>query len=292
MSVIDYTRDRSLFWLKIYEEDGSTRLYANNTVKRLMDYFFPQLIDCSPTGWKPSANYPNIYNLWIPDNCMDLQMFDEFNIWAAKAHQHIWLGTNSYTNAYFNGSELDYCIAADWNFVFGTDKRTPVGEAEYQLKYQWPKGYVDEESCVEYAQLLIVAIMDCIQCLPFDPRNTVITTIPAVRTKQNKLSWLLAKKISNALEVPFIGLTLKYDKPQIKQQSIEDKVKIWRNIFSDGESLSLSSEIYDKNILIIDDLYQSGASIWCLAEFLKDACKAQNVLATTAVKSLRDGDNT
>lgn len=292
MAVIDYTKSRSLFWLKIFENDGSTSFSANNTVKRLMDYVFQQLIDCSPTGWRNSANYPGLYNLWIPDDCMDLQKLDAFKEWATQASQHIWLGTNNHTDSYFWGSELDFCVAADWNFSFDTSKRTPIGEAEYQLKYQWPKGYVDEESCVEYAQLLIEAIMDCIQCLPFAPRNTVITTIPAVRTKQNKLSWLLAKEISNVLEVPFIGLTLKYDKPQIKQQSIEDKVKIWRNIFSDGENLSLSSEIYNKNILIIDDLYQSGASIWCLAEFLRDVCKAQTVLATTAVKSLRDGDNT
>lgn len=292
MAVFDYTRDRSLFWLRIFDNDGSKNISANIMVKRLLDCFFPQLIDCGPIGWKPSDNYPGLYNLWIPDDCMDWQKFDELNIWAAQAHQHIWLGTNNHTNAYFIGSELDYCIAADWNFSFDTNNRTPVGEAEYQLKYQHPYGRVDEETCAKYTQLLITVIMDCIQCLPFDPRNTVVTTIPAVRAKQGKLAWFLAQEISGILHIPFIGLTLNYDKPQIKQQSVKDKVRIWRSIFSDRESLLLPPEIYNKSILIIDDLYQSGASIWCLAKFLKEKCWAQNVMAITAVKSLRDGDNT
>ena len=55
----------------------------------------------------------------------------------------------------------------------------------------------------------------------------------------------------------------------MKEQTIEDKIRIWRHIFTDGDMLEFSSNIRGTNILIIDDLYQSGASIWCFAEYLK-----------------------
>lgn len=42
---------------------------------------------------------------------------------------------------------------------------------------------------------------------------------------------------------------------------------------------------------VIDDLYQSGASIWCFAEYLKECCDARTVIAITPVKALKDGGN-
>ena len=69
-----------------------------------------------------------------------------------------------------------------------------------------------------------------------------------------------------------------------------DKIKIWREIYADPTRYILSCDIKGRNILIIDDLYQSGASVWCYAELLK-SLGANTVIAIAAVKSLKDGDN-
>ena len=47
----------------------------------------------------------------------------------------------------------------------------------------------------------------------------------------------------------------------------------------------------DKDVIIIDDLYQSGVSMWSYAKFLK-SLGAKRVMGISAVKSLRDSDNT
>lgn len=93
------------------------------------------------------------------------------------------------------------------------------------------------------------------------------------------------------IERPFIKATLKSEKPQMKEQTVEDKVRIWRKIFCNEDMLDFSDDILGANILIIDDLYQSGASIWCFAEYLKECCDARTVIAITPVKALKDGGN-
>ena len=46
----------------------------------------------------------------------------------------------------------------------------------------------------------------------------------------------------------------------------------------------------DKTVLIVDDLYQSGASMWTYAKYLK-SMGANKVIGLVAVKSQRDSDN-
>lgn len=287
-----YTRDRSQFWLGIFDnDDSSINISATNKVKYMIDYFFTELVDCSPKEWTPSKNRPNIQSLWIPDALMDWDQLELLKEWADQANQYIWLGTNRYTHDLFHGAELDYCVAADWNFSFEGKGRTAVGEAEYQLKYQFPKRIVTESARAKYASVLMQAITGCIQKFPYDLKRFVVTTIPSVENNQNKLSWQLARYVANHMGIPFIGVTLTRNKPQIKEQIVEDKIRIWREIYSDNAYLLLPQSILSKDILIIDDLYQSGASIWCFAEFLKKKCKARTVLAATSVKSVSDGDN-
>jgi phosphoribosylpyrophosphate synthetase len=52
----------------------------------------------------------------------------------------------------------------------------------------------------------------------------------------------------------------------------------------------LSDPVKKKTVLIVDDLYQSGTSIWAYAEYLK-FLGASKVFAIVSVKSLKDSDN-
>ena len=290
--MIEYKKTRSKFWLKIFDDEAThTNISANKMVMGLLQEISPHLISCSPKGWKESSNIPGNYNLWIPNDRMNWEALENVETWAERANQHIWLGTNKNTAPYFCGDEVDYCLAADWNIDLESQKRTFIGEAEYQLKYNLPKGLINKEDAHQYASLLTTAVLDCIACLPINLSNFVVVSIPATEEKQKKLAWKLAKHIAKKIERPFIKATLKSEKPQMKEQTVEDKVRIWRKIFCDEDMLDFSDDILGANILIIDDLYQSGASIWCFAEYLKECCDARTVIAITPVKALKDGGN-
>ena len=289
--MIEYKKTRSKFWLKIFDDEAThTNISANKMVMGLLQEISPHLISCSPKGWKESSNIPGNYNLWIPNDRMDWEALENVETWAERANQHIWLGTNKNTAPYFCGDEVDYCLAADWNIDLESQKRTIIGEAEYQLKYNLPKELINKEDAHQYASLLTTAVLDCIACLPINLSNFVVS-IPATEEKQKKLAWKLAKHVAKKIERPFIKATLKSEKPQMKEQTVEDKVRIWRKIFCDEDMLDFSDDILGANILIIDDLYQSGASIWCFAEYLKECCDARTVIAITPVKALKDGGN-
>ena len=285
-----YRRDRSQFYLKIYNNIDSITISANELSMNLMSSFFMDFTDCSPTGWKESSNYSDIYILWIPNNNLDSKLLEEVNLWAKKCNEHIWLSTNKYTNKYFRGTEIDFCIASDWNFYFDSYDYTECGEAEYQLKYRHSKGLVSGSKYDEYFSILRTALHSSIDCLPYNISSFLVTTIPAIAEKQCKLSWLLSEEIAQEYNSDFLTTTLNQDKPQIKQQTVDNKIKIWRNIYSNLANLHKSCDVRGRDILIVDDLYQSGASIWCYGEFLKNL-GANTVIAVTAVKSLRDGDN-
>ena len=289
----EYTKDRSKLWFRVFDDDD-INISANGMTKGLLKKVSPELIDYSPTRWKESKRYTDNFNLWIPYDRIDKSCLVELGRieeWAEQANQHIWLGTNSYTEDYFSGEEVDYCLAADWNMYFGTWKRTAIGEAEYQLKYNLPRGVLSNDDAAEFANTLASAICDCTACLPFDLSNFIVTAIPAVKANQNKLAWRLAKYTANEVGASFMQATLTQGKPQMKEKSVSDKIHIWRKILADKDALELSHTVEGEKILIVDDLYQSGASIWCFAEFLKENCGAKKVIAITSVKALKDGDN-
>ena len=250
------------------------------------------LVDCSPSGWKASQNYDGLFTLWIPYNRLDDELYEDFKEWACLSQTHLWLGTNKNTRNSFRGDEINYCMASDWNFDFGTQRRTAVGEAEYQLKYNYPKHLLTTEDAKQYSNELASAVLGCMECLPFDFRLFCVCAIPAVKQKQGKLAWQLTEHIAKTVGAPFVKVSLSIDKPQMKNLSIGQKVATWRNIYSNDSMIQIPNSLSGESVLIIDDLYQSGASVWCFAEYLKNHCGVKTVIAISSVKALNDGDNT
>ena len=72
--------------------------------------------------------------------------------------------------------------------------------------------------------------------------------------------------------------------------SIKEKIEIWEKIYYD-KGVILDNQIRGKNVIVVDDLYQSGATMWEYAKFLK-SLGARCVFGIVCVKSLRDSDNT
>ena len=283
-------RNRSKFWLRIHENDDHINISASRTAQALIQRVFPHFEMDSPRGWCQSRNYPDMYNLKLPDDCFSWQDLDDLKLWAKEANKLIWLNTNKHTEPYFIGSELDFAVAFDWNFDFSSNERTPVGYAEYLLKYR--AKYLSEDRRREQVGKMARAVQRCVSALPIDVNEYVVTTIPATAEDQMKLSWKLARFIARSNGMPFVGVTLSRAKPQMKTLPLPEKIRTWREIYADNDWVIVPSEICGKNVLIVDDLFQSGASILCFAEFLKNSLGVQEVMAVTSVKAQKDGDNT
>lgn len=282
-----FNQKRSQFYLQVFENDDSITLNANKFSKKLINKCHKEIEDLSPSGWKKSKKYDDLYNLWIPNNRVDYDALDNFIEWAKICDSCVWVRLNKNTEDIFDEDSLDFCICSDWNFNFdGKSGHTEIGEAEYKLKYT--EGISEKDGLIieQYLKKCLACIVDS-----FD--DVLVTTIPAVAEKQNKPSWTLAQFVANELEVDFFATTLLNDKPQMKSLDVTAKVEIWREIYVTDGQIQMSidpSDFYGKTVIIVDDLYQSGTSMWCYAEYLK-SLGASNVLGIALVKSLKDSDN-
>ena len=100
----------------------------------------------------------------------------------------------------------------------------------------------------------------------------------------------MAEEISKQLRLSFIKPILSCDKPQMKQLSIKEKIETWEKIYYNNVVI-LDNQVRGKNVIVVDDLYQSGTTMWEYAKFLK-TLGARCVFGIVCVKSLRDSDNT
>lgn len=283
-----FERTRSDFWITVHENDDAYSISTNDRYVDIINYFFPILERNSPTKWRKSENYANMSNLWLPEGCYDQNIMTEFINWSEEVTNNVlWLSLNKNIKEYFD-DELDYCIASDFNIVYG-EGRTEIGEAEYQLKYNIEDLSVTERN--QYANIIMSKMLDNCKYIPFNNGlNWCVSPMPATEYGKTKLAWQMAEEISKQLRLSFIKPILSCDKPQMKQLSIKEKIETWEKIYYNN-GVILDNQVRGKNVIVVDDLYQSGATMWEYAKFLK-ILGARCVFGIVCVKSLRDSDNT
>lgn len=241
-------------------------------------------------GWQVNEKRNDMYNLWLPYGKYEDSDIADFEYWCHEtAEERLWLGLNKNIWDYFT-NELDYCIASDWNFVRGwnSGERTTVGEAEYQLKYNSDK--LQNAQREYYEDILLSEVLKSLDCLPLAERSrTLVSALPANEDGQRKLAWQLAKEVAEQNSLVFANAALCIDKPEMKGLPVKRKLESWNNIYSNS-GVALDKSMEGNDVIIIDDLYQSGATIWSYAKYLK-SLGAMKVMGVVGVKSLRDSDN-
>ena len=197
------------------------------------------------------------------------------------------MGINENLTRYFR-DELDSCIALDYHFTDG--ERTEMGELEYRAKYK--KSWF---AIRKLAKLLAIKMYR----IPIS--NTVtaplLTYIPVYGDQQFHLAKKLATKTFNYIKrknilsesISFIEPSLTEEKPKLKNTKVAEKFSIWENII-ENDGITLLDSVGDRTVIIIDDLYQSGTTIWSFAKFLK-ARGAKSVHGIVCVKTRGDTDN-
>jgi predicted amidophosphoribosyltransferase len=174
-------------------------------------------------------------------------------------------------------NELAEAYALDFNFEQGKQplEYTKAGKAEHLAK---------EEQNPKAIEGLAKVLAKVIELHPAMYRTDFIVAVPPRPSKSFHLPVELVMQIGALLNRK-TGLNLtKIEHQKLKNLSVEDKVKTLMNAFT------LHEPVEDKSIVLVDDLYQSGVTLWSLARFLRQN-GARAVYGLACVKSWSDSDN-
>jgi predicted amidophosphoribosyltransferase len=158
--------------------------------------------------------------------------------------------------------------------VFET-RRSELGELLYQLKYR-----SDVSGVAEIAR----AVADFVR--KWDVRPEAIVPVPPTRgDRPHQPVWLVAAALGGLLGAPVCekAVTKKKDTPQLK------------DVFDYNERLSLLAgafgadprDIRGRRVLLLDDLYRSGATMNAVASVLYDDGGAVDVYALALTRTRR-----
>ena len=179
--------------------------------------------------------------------------------------------------------ELDFCMALDYNYDPSAEKRTLYGEAEYQLKYQHSRPHLSA---------LHAALVDAFADLPIPAEDKHAALISHVPCEPDKCSVArkLATAVAESLGLEYVSAELYCDKSPMKEIPVDLKIPEWEQLYACEGCIDVNGDVPGRAAVIIDDLYMSGATMWCYAKYLKQQ-EAKYVLGLPCVKSLRDTDN-
>lgn len=144
--------------------------------------------------------------------------------------------------------------------------RTAVGEALYQLKYRSDLAQIDS---------LAKTMTDAIK-LTFPAVSFVVPMPPSIKRVTQPLA-ILAKKVAELLGTPFFeNILLKNGiTPQMKDiDTKEEKIEALMGCFHINDAITNDGKW---DVLIIDDLYSSGASLSAATQIMKTYGKVKNI---------------
>lgn len=184
-----------------------------------------------------------------------------------------------YNSIVFLRDNLDLSVSLSEHYK-NEEERTETGELEYQAKYQGC-----EDSILEIVDL----VSSFIETTPFFKDTNYICAIPSSNPSNPSLPNRIAEEVSEVLGLTNVSdhIAWKGSKEALKEKSIEEKWIELEKVDIEIKDVDLSK----KNIILIDDLYQSGTTIQFVAMKLKEF-GATKIFGLTIVKSRKDSDNT
>lgn len=273
-------RDRSQLFLVAYDNSLPYTVSVSSITARLIKDGYSGV--GNDAIWTQSKYYRHLLSAFFAT----VDPVNAICDYVDSLNNFLWLGLNKFMRESFKGDELDYCAACDLNFNPTHNTRTPLGFAENQLKYHQHE--ITQVQKRAFGNTIMEPLVELTRHIPTIHDNCLVTVIPHSKDS-SKLAYFAGKHIADKFDLDFIDPELSCQKPKFKKLCIDEKINEWRNIYGNG-FVHFSGEIAGKNILIIDDLYQSGASTWCLGEYLK-SLGAATVSAVSIVKSMKDSDN-
>lgn len=158
--------------------------------------------------------------------------------------------------------------------VFDT-RRSEIGELLYRLKYKSDKTAIDE-----ILDTVVVFLENRWKII-----NAIDTLIPVPPSKNRAFQPVIeiTKSLSLRLKIPFHDdvLVKTRETPELKDvYAYEKRMELLKNAF-DVESKLLNG----KSILLLDDLFRSGATLNAITDILYNRGKVSNVYVLTLTKT-------
>ena len=270
-------------------KSGDWYLRLPEYYSKLLELEQPDIMRKSNTGWRSTErDYKYAYFIDLTEEETGTVKF-----FCQAYQQYVILGLSDNLKNDCK-DELDFCLALDYNSDSPENlrrgKRTEIGELIYQIKYQ--KRIVKSSELIEH---LIPAIKRII----LNKLNGVISISYVPTDRRNE--FYLPRSLAGSLiacgrfqgildsKNPFVETTLIRRKPEAKDLHINMKIKLWKNIYSNS-NVEIDTDVSGRNIVVVDDLYQSGSTMWLYAKFLKEKGAAK-VIGLICVKTLRDTHN-
>lgn len=165
----------------------------------------------------------------------------------------------------------------EWGHARFDNNRTDVGEAIYQLKYK-----DDFSQCAPIAKSLYDNI------IPYLAEIHLIIAMPPSKARSQQPVPEIARELAVLTKLPFIDRFLIKSKetPQMKDiESRADKIAALQQSIQINVPLvnqTLPSTGY--NVLIVDDLYDTGTSLEVATSILRNCDKINKIFVATATR--------
>lgn len=258
--------------------DDSLKLYVSPMTKSLIDFHFCEFV-ASAGGWQ----YDQFTRSYLNFNKTISLYWENVRNWLEAADRFLWPGLNSRISNYYDYNVVDACMALDYNYYFDGKGYTPWGALESDAKYR-----LYGESRLEAVDKLISGMLEMVKFLPVRlGGDCVVSSVPVNHGEINfgrTIADEFAKKIGCSDMTP----VLQCGKSKNKQMNVRDSYNEWEAIYRDDSNFVVPLNVSGKTVIIVDDLYQSGVSVWSYARFLKEH-GATAVYALCCVKSIHDG---
>ncbi len=116
----------------------------------------------------------------------------------------------------------------------------------------------------------------------WNPTIDVIVPVPATRSRMTQPVALLASALGTMLTVPVVDAVKRIrDLPELKNVSdYDERLRLLAGAY-DADTLQVRS----KHVLLLDDLYRSGATMNAIATVLYDVGGAADVVALTVTRT-------
>ena len=193
---------------------------------------------------------------------------------------HVLLKKSENIEPYFE-DELDVCYALDYNlsedFITHEVGYTTCGSLEHKAK---------ETQDVDARGQLVEILANLCEIHPMYRKVKTFIPIPPNPSKKFHLPVELARELAEKTGKRDGAAMIRKvrETPKLQDLPLAEKLKTLRG------AIEITGDVEGKSVILIDDLYQSGSTMWTVAKLLKKK-GARRVLGLACVKSWRDTDN-
>ena len=278
---------QQLTWFKFDQtHDGSWVINIAPPYHEVFSIQEQDIIKQSNTGWRDSKGEKTKYAFFSSLSAEQIARIAQFKVDYGRM---VLISLNRTIRDAFT-DELDACLALDYTMA-STEHgdRTEIGQLEYEAKYKGSN---------EAFNRLAHELYRGLRRLPtkLDEEELWISHVPADPNSDPPLSTKLARALVNCSiqrgpweSVRLVESALTCKKRKTKDLKSKQKLAMWQRFVKKGQ-IELHCSVEGRQVVVVDDLYQSGATLWSYAQFLKQV-GAREVLGLVCTKSWRDTDN-